>query len=54
MKYKYEVTLNVTRVLQKPITVYADDEAEAMEKATDIVLGWDGIVDAEATEAEEI
>lgn len=51
---KFEVAMNVTRPLQKKITVYADDEAEAMEKATDIVLDWDGIVDADAVGAEEV
>ncbi len=46
---KFSVTVNMTRKL----SVYADDEDEACEKAVDIVLKWDGIEDAEATDAEE-
>ena len=51
---EYEVTISVTRKLKTPIMVYASDEAEAEEKAVDIVLGWDGIEDAEAVEVEEV
>lgn len=50
---KYNVTVKATQVLKKPISVYADDEAEAEEKAVDIVLKWDGMEDAEAVECEE-
>lgn len=51
---KYEVTMNITRKLDKPISVYADDEAEAEEKAVDIVNGWDNVDDCEAVEVEEV
>lgn len=50
---KFNVTMKVTQTLKKPISVYADDEAEAEEKAVDIVLAWDGVEDAEAVECEE-
>jgi len=51
---KYEVEVRVTQILGKKITVYADDEAEAEEKAVDCVLAWSGVEDCEAIEAEEI
>lgn len=51
---KYEVYLNVTRALKKPLTIYADDEDEASEKAVDIATGWDDVKEAEVTEIEEI
>jgi hypothetical protein len=51
---KYEVKLQVTRELDKIFTVYAADNAEAEEKAVEIVLAWDGIVDAQATHSEEV
>ena len=43
----------VNAIYQKEITVYASDESEAEEKATDIVLGWNGVHDAEAVSTEE-
>lgn len=46
VKVRYEQT--------KDITVYARDEAAACEKAVEIVEGWNGVVSAEADEAEEI
>lgn len=50
---KYIVTVEITSKREKEITVYARDEAEAEEKAVDIVLGWDGVDDAEAVDVEE-
>ena len=50
---KYNVTVRITKTLEKPISVYASDESEAEEKAVDIVLGWDGIDDAESVDVEE-
>ena len=38
--------------MRRKINVYAADEAEAEEKACDVVRKWDGIVDAEAIDTE--
>ena len=51
---KYEVKMKITSIREKPITVYADSEGEAEEKAVDIVLAWPNVDDAEAIEAEEV
>lgn len=51
---RYEVTMKITKTLSKPIAVYARDEAEAEEKACDIVLGWDDVDDAEMVDIEEV
>lgn len=51
---KYEVKIKVSSVREKPIVVYADDEAEAEEKAVDIVLAWNNVEDAEVVECEEV
>ena len=47
---KYSVTVNFTRSSQKDIIVFAHDEEQAREKAEDVVLKWDNVVDAEAGE----
>jgi hypothetical protein len=39
---------------EKEINVYARDEAAACEKAVEIVEGWNGVISAEADDAEEI
>jgi len=39
---------------EKEITVYARDENAAIEKAVEIVESWNGVLSAEADEAEEI
>ena len=41
---RYTVTVRYEQT--KEIHVYARDEQEAEEKAVDIVLGWDGVIDA--------
>lgn len=46
---KFNVTVQMTR----NISVWAEDEQHAEEKAVDVVLGWNGILDANATEVEE-
>lgn len=51
---KYAVTVRIIKNLEKPINVFAADEAEAEEKALDIVLVWDNVDDAEAIEIEEV
>lgn len=51
---RYEVTMKVTKMLNKPIVVYASDEAEVEEKACDIVLGWEDVVDCEAVDFYEV
>lgn len=49
---KFNVYLNVTRKLEKPISVFARDEAEAEEKAVEIVNKWGGVIDAEPLSVE--
>ena len=51
---KYAVKIKITSVRENPITVFADDEAEAEEKAVDIVLAWPNVDDAEAVEVDEV
>lgn len=51
---KYEVKSKTTSLRENPITVYADSEGEAEEKAVDIVLAWPNVDDAEAVEVEEV
>ena len=48
---KFNVKMAVTN--HKTITVYARDEQEAEEKATDLVNGWANVEDCEALEVEE-
>ena len=51
---KYLVTVSFT--CTKELTVYAQSEAEAEDKAVDIVLKWNNVDDAESvdvTEADE-
>ena len=45
---KYLVTVQFKT--SKELTVYARDQAEAEEKAVDIVLKWNNVDDAEATD----
>lgn len=46
---RYDVYMTVTRRLNKPIEVWGSDEAEAEEKATEIVNRWEGVADCEPT-----
>lgn len=48
---RYNVIVKYT--MQRPISVYADDEAEAQEKACDVVNKWKDVIDSEAVETEE-
>lgn len=48
---KFNVKMAITN--HKIISVYARDEAEAEEKATDLVNGWQNVEDCEALEVEE-
>lgn len=50
---KYAVEIEYTSKRSKTINVWARDESEAEEKAVDIVLSWDGVDDAEATDVME-
>lgn len=49
---RYSVTVRYEQSRQ--IKVWARDEAEAEDKAAEIVEGWDGVVSAEGYDAEEI
>lgn len=51
---KFEVSLKITSLREKPIVVYAEDCAEAEEKAVDIVLSWPNVDEAEAVSIEEM
>ena len=51
VQHRYRVTVQYTQ--SREIGVWANDEEEAMGKAEAVVLRWDGVTDAEATEAEE-
>jgi hypothetical protein len=51
---KYLVKVRVTKVLEKPYTIYADSVEAAEMKAAELVSKWDGIEDAEGFDAEEI
>ena len=48
---KFIVTVRYEQ--EKELTVWADDENEAEDKASEIVMGWSGVIDAEATNVEE-
>lgn len=48
---RYRVVIRYSQ--DKEIGVWAKDEEAAMEKAEEIVGNWNGVIDAEATEAEE-
>ncbi len=50
---KYIVTVEYTTRREKEITVYAGNEAEAEEKACDIVDKWDGITETDAVDIRE-
>ncbi len=47
---KYIVTVELTSVRRKDISVYAQDEEAAKDKACDIVAAWEGVVDVEAVD----
>ena len=49
-EYRVEVEFTVRR----EIDVYAHDRQEAMEKAAELALGWNNVVNADAIDAEEI
>lgn len=50
-RQQYSVTVTYTQ--EKEITVWAEDEDAACEKACEIVEGWNGVLSAEADGAEE-
>ena len=47
---KYSVTVSMTRKIE----VYAKNEDEAEDKAVETVIKWNGILDAESVDVEEI
>lgn len=47
---KYSVTVSMTRKIE----VYAKSEEEAEDKACEVVLKWNGVLDAEAEDVEEV
>lgn len=48
---RYQVTVKYEQ--EKEIGVWADDEEEAKDKAAEIVMGWSGVIDAEAMDVNE-
>lgn len=51
---RYRVEVRFKQEKSKDITVWADDEEEAEEKACSIVEKWDGVLEADADDVEEI
>jgi hypothetical protein len=47
-------TVTVRYTQEKEITVWAEDEDSACEKAVEIVENWNGVISAEADDAEEV
>lgn len=50
-RQQYNVTVRYEQ--EREIKVWAGDETEAGEKAVEIVESWNGVVSAEATDADE-
>lgn len=50
---RFIVQVEFTQKRTREITVWAEDERAACDKAEDIVLGWDDVTDAEAIGADE-
>ena len=48
---KYAVKVAIT--YHKDLTIYADSDEEAEDKATDIVMNWNNVEDCEVLEVEE-
>jgi len=48
---KFEVKVRMTKVLEKPMSIFAKNEEEAQEKAASIVQRWDGVEEAEGFDA---
>jgi hypothetical protein len=53
-KTRSQWAVTVTYKQNKEITVWASSEDEACEKAVEIVGNWNGVIEAEADEAEEL
>lgn len=49
---KYSVKVRVTKILEKPMIIFASSEAEAEDRAAEIVGKWDGVEEAEGFDAE--
>lgn len=50
-RQQYRVTVRYSQ--EKEITVWAEDEDAAAEKACEIVEAWNGVISAEAGDVEE-
>lgn len=50
---KYIVEVEITSRRRKELTIYARDEAEAEEKAVEIVSDWKDVDDVEPIRVEE-
>lgn len=53
MMPKFLVEVQFTQRRTKEIAVYAKDDNEAAEKAENIVLNWDDVIEAEAINVDE-
>ena len=51
---KWLVTVSFTQRREKELTIYAQDEESASEKAAAIVMKWDDVIDAEAVDVSEV
>jgi hypothetical protein len=45
--------VKVAMTFHKELTIYANSEEEAEDKATEIVMGWNNVEDCEVLEIEE-
>lgn len=52
-RQKYEVYVRITKDLEKPIIIWAEDEGEAEDKAIEVVEAWDGVISAEVESVED-
>ena len=50
---KYVVTVEIISRRTKEIAVYASSEDEAEDKASNLVLSWDGVDDVEVVSVDE-
>lgn len=51
---KYKVKVRVTKVLEKPLEIFASSADAAEQRAGEIVGDWKDIEDAEGFDAEEV
>lgn len=53
MKWLVKVAIKVAITYHKELAIYAPTEADAEDKATDIVMKWSNVEDVQVLEVEE-